>query len=93
MIVHPGDLKHNFAISIDQNYFKSDVQPVVRDLVDLTGESKATISAPFVHIYQDIAEIVVTLEKSHKPGYYIGSVHDRLHPDSDPIALLKLRIF
>jgi hypothetical protein len=90
LIVHPTDLKHNFAINIDRNCFNSDVQPVVKDLV---GDNKTTISSPFVYIYQHTVEIVVTLDKADKPGYYIGTVHDRLCPDSDPIALLKLRIF
>jgi hypothetical protein len=91
LIVLPADIELNFAISLTPEYLPSHVQPVVKPL---RGEDTgATIKTVWARSYQGTVEIVVGLDKSHKPDYYTGSVYDRLHPGSDPIALLKLRIF
>jgi hypothetical protein len=91
LTVHPTELKYNFAIRIDPDYFDSDVQPVVKDLM---GEDHhAVIPAPLVRIYDSTVEIVVMLAKPPAPDYYTGSVYDRRYPNNDPIASLKLRIY
>lgn len=91
LIVLPEDIELNFAISLAPECLPSRVQPMVKPL---RGEDTgATIKTVWARSYQGAVEIVVGLDKSHKADYYTGSVYDRLRPGSDPIALLKLRIF
>ena len=91
MTVQPANLNCSFTIRIDPDCFDSDVQPVVKPLIEDSGG--APIPAPAVQTYQDTVEIVVTLAGPPGPGYYTGSVYDRRYPNNDPIASLKLRIF
>jgi hypothetical protein len=91
--VVPSGTGLNFAISMDPDYFDADAQPMVKVLTEgLTGEKIDKIE---VHKNQGAIEIVLTLDPKKLPtkGYYLGSVYDSRHPNDEPLAYVKIKIY
>ena len=94
VVVQLGANKLNYAISINQEYFNSNVWPRVTDLVgDATTN---TIAAPQIHIRPDAVEIIVALDAKTKiaADNYSAKIYDRNKPAPPvPIAILTLNVF
>lgn len=93
LTVVPPNPGLNFAVSMEPAYFDADALPVVKHLAE--GKTGAPIDKIEIHTNRGAIEIVLTLDTKKLPptGYYIGAVYDARHPDDEPIACVKIRVY